>query len=277
MNCHDIMTFNAQIKRGYLPIRSGQVHYRCAGERRAREPPLVLLHQTASSSVMYEALMARLAQRFFIFAPDTPGFGGSDALPGQVTISRYAGVLADCLRRFEIGECLLFGHHSGASIAAQIAHDHPERVQRLVLSGPPLLSRAQLEALVPAVEPLALAPDGGHLAAVWRRIRAKDAAAPVELSQRETILTLVAGARYSEAYEAVFHHDLATVLGRITQPTLVMAGPADPLFASLEPAHRLLLRGSCVVLERGGTYVCDREPDLVARALLHFLESEAPR
>ena len=263
--------------KAYVSTAAGQLHYRVAGTRRPSSRPLVLLHQTASSSAMFEPLMARLADRRWLFAPDMPGFGGSDALPEPASIARFAAVFVEAMDRLEIARCDLFGHHSGASVAVQIAHDHPERVARLALSGPPYLSRAQLERLIPAVTPLVPDEAGAHLASVWRRIRAKDPTAPLELAARETLLTLTAGARYAETYHAVFTHDFAGQLARLEQPTLVMAGPDDTIADSLEPAFAALRQGQLVRLARGGTYVCDREPDLVAATLDHFFsEEESP-
>ena len=265
------------ITRGYVSTSLGQLHYRVAGTRGGGRRPLVLLHQTASSSVMFEPLMERLGPRRFVVAPDTPGFGASDALAEPATIAGYAAALLEALTRLELGVFDLFGHHSGASIAVELAVTRPGRVARLALSGPPYLSKAQLERLVPTVTPLAPDPDGAHLLAVWKRVRAKDPSAPLPLSQREAVLTMVAGERYLEAYRAVFAHVFAGQLTRVTQPTLVMAGPDDTIFDSLEPAFRALQRGEKRVLARGGTYVCDREPDLVAAALTEFFtEEEAP-
>ncbi len=44
----------ARIPQGYVETAAGQLHYRSAGDRTA--PSLLLLHQTASSSAMDEAL-----------------------------------------------------------------------------------------------------------------------------------------------------------------------------------------------------------------------------
>jgi pimeloyl-ACP methyl ester carboxylesterase len=261
------------IERGYVRTAHGQVHFRAAGAWRTGRRPLVLLHQTASSSAMYEPLMTELAPDFWMFAPDTPGFGATEALPGRASIEAYAAVLLQAMDRAEIGECFLFGHHSGASIAAEIAHRAPARVARLALSGPPLLTRAELEAIVPTVCPVKLDEEGAHLLAVWRRIRAKDSSAPLDLLHREAVLNLLAGVRYPEAYEAVFAHDLASRLRGVTCPTLVVVGEEDTIRRSAEPAARLLARGRLVVFPRGGTYVCDREPAMVAGALRDFFTS----
>ena len=218
--------------------------------------------------------MTLLDGEFYLVAPDTPGFGGTDALSERGTIARYAEVLVEALRRLEIERCMLFGHHSGASIAVQIAHREPAFVDRLVLSGPPYLTKSQLEALVPSVSPVTLDEGGSHLSSVWKRIAAKDPTAPLELRHRETVLNLIAGARYPEAYEAVFAHDLGSQLRTIACPTLVVIGPDDTIYASAEPASRLLPRGRLQVFPSGGTYICDREPELVAAALRDFFRGE---
>ena len=222
---------------------------------------------------MFERLMEDLERDVWTFAPDTPGFGGTHALPDKATVPRYAEVIVAAMRAMNIERCHLFGHHSGASIAVQIAHERPELVDRLALCGPPFLSRAQIDKLIPSVCPVEIAPDGGHLAAVWNRIRAKDPTAPLELSHREAVLNLHAGVRYPEAYAAVFDHDLPRQLAGLECPTLVMSGAQDTIAASLEHAYHVLQDGTMTMFPTGGTYICDREPGLVAGALRTFLYS----
>jgi haloalkane dehalogenase len=272
----------ATITRGYANTPIGQVHYRSAGERRPDAPPLVLLHQTPSSSVMFERLMAELAGEVFMIAPDTPGFGGTlapEAVPAgasgqRVSVPFYAEVMLAALHALSIDRCALFGHHSGASIAVAIADARPEVVTRIALSGPPLLTRAELEATIPKVSPSRLEPDGAHLLEVWRRIRAKANDAPIELCHREAVQNLHAGLRYGEAYEAVFAYPLEPALRRLRGPTLVMVGPDDPLRAAAEPAARACSRGRLVLLPAGGAYICDTHPDLVAGALRGLLRAQ---
>src|SRR5215475_6820709 len=52
------------------------IFYREAGPKDA--PTLLLLHGFPSSSRMFEALFARLSDRYHLVAPDYPGFGHSD-------------------------------------------------------------------------------------------------------------------------------------------------------------------------------------------------------
>jgi len=132
------------MRMGYADTPLGQVHYRSAGARDGT--PLLLLHQTASSSAMFEPLMEALGGEFWLLAPDTPGFGGTPRPAEQASIALYARCVRGFLDAMSVSRCMVFGHHTGASIAVQLAHDAPERVLRLALSGPTLLSPAQRSA-----------------------------------------------------------------------------------------------------------------------------------
>ena len=258
------------VRRGYADTPFGQVHYRTAGTR-TDALPLVLFHQTASSSVMYEALMAELAAEVWMFAPDTPGFGGTEAPAERGSIAVYTRTLHAAMQAMEIDRCLVFGHHTGANIAVHLATDAPHVVHRLILSGPPLLTKPQIETLLPTVSPVTLFEDGRHLAAVWARIRKKDPEAPTALSHREAVLNLHAGVRYPEAYDAVFEHDFGERLEQIACPTLVMAGARDTIRSALERAHARIPGAELRALPRGSTYICDTEPALVAGVIRDFL------
>lgn len=256
------------IRNGYAETRWGQVHYRTSGAGRA----LVLLHQTASSSAMYAALMPLLPGR--VIALDTPGFGNSFAPEQPLTIPFCAEVLHAALLDLGLTECDLFGHHTGAAIAVQIAHSTPGFVRRLILSGPPLLSDEQKAMLRAGLKPFVIAEGGAHLTAVWDRLRRRDPTLPIDTVHREALLTLGAAAHAAQTYHAVFAHDFAGQLAALDLPVLVMAGEHDTLRASLEPAHALLRHGSLCVIPNGTTYVCDREPGAVAGIVNEFLSME---
>lgn len=260
---------STDLRKGYADTQFGQIHYRAAGSGPGL--PLVLLHQTASDSVMYEPLMRALATETRLIALDTPGFGGSFALDGPPTVAQWSETLTDALDAMGVAECNLFGHHTGASIAAQIAVDRPGLVRALGLSGPPYLSAEQrARFLATAVYRITPSRDGAHLGAIWQRIFAKEPGVPLALGERETLLTLQAGPRYAPAYEAVFTHDFAALLPRIACPTLVMAGEHDSLRACVEPACRALPNAQMRILPDAGTYVCERQTEAVAALLRAF-------
>ncbi len=269
------MTGPAAIRRGYIDAAAGQVHYREAG-RRGR-PALLLLHQSPSTSAMYELLMRQLADDFHLLAPDTPGFGNSDPLQSgtdPVGIRDYAAVIAQFAAACEITPCFVFGHHTGAAIAVQLEHDFPGTARAMALSGPTLLTDEQRTTLPHRASPIPVAENGAHLQAMWQRIREKDEAAPHGLVQREVLSALAAGPAYLSSYEAVCRQDFAAQLNTIQCPVLVFAGDEDPLYAAVDPTVARLPRGQRADL-RGGerTYVCERQAEAVARLLRDFFQT----
>jgi haloalkane dehalogenase len=257
-------------RRGYLDLAHGQIHYREAG--RADAPLLVLLHQTPSSSAMYEPLIAALAARYRVLAPDTPGFGLSDPLPQGFTIAAAAAALGAAVRQLHDGPACWFGHHTGAALALQLAHDHPQQVTRLALSGPCLLDDALRQRLPTLAASVPIAADGSHLLTLWQRMVAKDAAAPPALWQREVLAAAAAGSAYPEAYRAVVAVDTAAQLRALRCPTLVLAGTLDPLYGQLDAACRLLADGRKAEIPDARSYLCERDTAVVAALLGDFFD-----
>jgi pimeloyl-ACP methyl ester carboxylesterase len=220
---------------------------------------------------MYLRLMPLLAQHFFVLAVDTPGFGNSDPLPGDVSIAAFAEAIYEAVSQDFDPPALVFGHHTGAAIAVQLAFDQPEFVRALALSGPTLLNEAQKEALPSAARTLGIDEQGSHWQAMWQRLRGKDPQADLAIILRETLLAFTCGEYYEASYRAVADQDVARQMTAINCPALVFAGGQDLLRSAVGPSVRLLPRGREAVLpEEAGTYVCDRQPGAVAELLRQF-------
>lgn len=264
------MTPGPPVTRAYLDVYGRQVHYRTAGKPGL--PRLLLLHQSPSSSAMYQALMEQLADRYHVFAPDTPGFGNSDTLPvaqHELQIADYARAIHEFCSALGMTGCYVFGHHTGAAVAVQLEHDYPGTARAMVLSGPTLLTDEQKIALPASVEALPADEQGSHVQAMWQRLRDKDPQAPLSLTQRELLSALACGESYLASYEAVTRQDFSGQLPTIACPVLVFAGDQDPLHGAVQPTLALLQQGHTVDLPGGErTYVCERQADMVA-AILH--------
>lgn len=257
------------IKRGYVPAGRAQIHFRRAGASTA--PLLVLLHQTPSTSAMYEPLMHALADRFDLIALDTPGFGNSDAIDGAFSVAAAGSALAAAVRWIRPGAAYWFGHHTGAALALQVASTHPEQVSRLALSGPCLLDTNLRQRLPQLAAPVPVNADGSHLKVLWERMAAKDPDASAEIRQRETLAGAAAGRTYPEAYSAVVEVDTEAQLRALRCPALVFAGTLDPLYPQLDAAYRLLAQGRKAEIAGARTFVCERQTAEVARLLTDFL------
>lgn len=255
--------------KAYAQLPHGQLHYRywISGE----QPALVLLHQTPSDSEMFAALAPMLAPHFNLFAPDTPGFGMSDGLPAPYQFSDLVDAIAQWLNLLGLNNLLLFGHHTGAALATALAARLPRRIRAVSLCGPTLLTEAQKTMLQTAGNRITAQNDGRHLASLWQRIQRKDTDAPARLVQREMLAGERAGSHWGDTYRAVIEVDTAALLQAIQCPVQVMAGPLDPLHENVAPTLALLKRGVHTELPAdAGTYVCDRQPALLARELTDF-------
>ncbi len=151
------------VRYGYANSAVGQIHYRELG--RGGEP-LILLHKSPSSSVMYMTLMPLLAEAgYWAIAMDTPGFGLSDQLRERPTsLDPYHQGVIDLMDALGISRASFVGHATGASIALEVAGRDPERVDKLIIASCGACEneadrRAALAALRTAVNPV-LWPEG---------------------------------------------------------------------------------------------------------------------
>lgn len=256
------------IRKGYAETSEGQVHYREV--KRVSGTPLVLLHQTASSGMMFEQMMTLLKDDFHTIALDNPGFGASFQPPSGFSIRYISDSLYASLHQLGVESCFIFGHHSGSAIAVQMAHDHPNFIQKMVLSGPPLLNETQINGLKASLKPFAIAEDGSHLTQVWERIRKRDLSLPLDVVHREVVLTQSAREAAQAAFQAVFEQPFQSQLEALEIPILVMAGEHDTLRASLEPAFSILKNGTMKVIPDQGPYICDQNPRAVADIIKEF-------
>ncbi len=257
----------AKISKRYIDGPNGQIHLRVAGN--PANEPVLLLHQTPSSGVMFEALMHEMADDYFLIAPDLPGFGLSDEATEE-SVESYAETLWLTLSA-RFGKAIhIVGHHTGTSIAVEIAANAPNYVASLALSGPALLSEEMKAALPSKAAPFDYDPEGAHLVQMWERIRGKDEGVPLELTQREVRLAIELGDRYLSAYEAVIRYPIEDKLQKLECPCLVFAGTNDILFGAVDPTLALLKNGSRAEIEGAGGYLFDQNPVEVARLLDGF-------
>lgn len=123
-------------------VRSRQVEVG-SGEKvhlleRGAGPPVVLLHGTGNAAGFLLPLLKEL-EGVRAIAPDLPGAGLSDPIdlrrkPYRETAVEWLDGLLDTL---ELDTTTLLGHSGGTVRALWYALAHPDRVERLVLIGPP--------------------------------------------------------------------------------------------------------------------------------------------
>jgi pimeloyl-ACP methyl ester carboxylesterase len=128
------VVFNADYSR-FAEVEGVAVHYQEAGKSSA--PPLLLIHGFASSNLVWSKVLLQLAEAGSrVIAPDLLGYGYSGK-PRQMdyTIASQAKMLIGLLAQLGIARVCLVGSSYGGAVAATIALDHPELVEKLVLVG----------------------------------------------------------------------------------------------------------------------------------------------
>ncbi len=113
------------------------IFYREAGPTDA--PTLVLLHGFPSASHQYAPLMARLADRVHVVAPDYPGFGHSSAPISShdggrfaYTFDHLAEVTEGFLDAVGVKRFFVYVFDFGAPVGFRIATRHPGRIRGVI-------------------------------------------------------------------------------------------------------------------------------------------------
>lgn len=259
------------VRRRFVDGGFGQLHLR-ATQRVAGARPLVCLHATAYSSQSFLPLMAALAGRRQVIAPDAPGYGDSDPAPAPPPITDYAAALVPALEVADAPVTLL-GYHTGAYIAAELAIARPDLVERLVLIGIPYFQaldldawRAKLAARHRLVDRL------DQFDERWRYfVTDRDASVTLRRGFANFVDELKAWPDGWWAHEAMFAYDSDARLPLIPCPTLVI-NPAGHLAPASRAAAALI--PDCVVDEwpHWSGPVLESAPDGIADAVEAWLE-----
>jgi pimeloyl-ACP methyl ester carboxylesterase len=278
----------------YATTPRGLIHYAQAGRG---APPLLLLHATPGSHRAFAQLAPLLAPAFRVIAPDTPGYGNSQALAGDCSIEALAASMIDLLDTLGLARAHVLGLHTGNKIAAAMASGWPDRVDRVVLAGQThslIVDKAQRDSAIhhlvdhyfPRFGP---SVDGVHRVRSWLMAQADVqslwwppqllagadvSAEDVEIAEAMVIDHLLGWRSIVPTYQAIFRFDLAAAMRRIAAPTLVLElRPDDEAhLAAQAPAICAIVPGARgAALQGCDAGVFRRQPERVADAVLPFL------
>lgn len=232
----------------YVQTPSGRLHLRRSGH----DPrPLMVLQSAPGSTEPLGDVIRGLARVRSVVAPDYPGNGDSSKPSGRIDIPRLGAMMLEAADALGLPYIDLWGTHTGALVALEMALQAPQRIGRLILEAPPILP-ADFSADILAHYLPKLVPDrwGLHLQQAWNMRRdmfifwpwyrdSRDAIRPLGLPDLKmlhswTIGLLKSGATYDLSYRAAFEYPSAARLAKTTRPTLITAGPTDMLVEALQ-------------------------------------------
>ena len=216
------------IRKGYVDTSDGQVHYqRCEG---GSGDPIALLHMTSSAANSYDALMGELAGRYPTIAADTVNYGGTFRTDRAPSIPYAASIWLEALDGLGIERFHALGHHTGASIALEMAVQAPERVRSLILSGLVYTTAEENVAFASQfVHENPISDYGTQLIWAWTRVLTTmdGQDLPAEFKHRETVGTLIAGEAWNWGYKAVFEYLPMEQITKIRCPVFLATGELD--------------------------------------------------
>ncbi len=253
--------------------------------------PVVLLHGFPQTGECWRGVAAALAERHRVIVPDLPGFGRSGR-PGSYDARSVAGLLSDFLVAVGAPRATIVGHDWGGSLAFALALEHPERVERLVVTNAPFrkldLKRGFhfLAFNIPALPEVAFRIAGDRIVAFMLRAG----------SARKEVFTDERVRPYLEAYRsddnvssALSYYRTVTravikrrfrpgpatsdMPRRIERPTLIVWGMRDPALppSVLASIERDIPHAKIVRLDDVGHFVPDEAPAELAQAIESFI------
>jgi pimeloyl-ACP methyl ester carboxylesterase len=101
-------------------------------------PPLLLIHGWPQTWYAWRMLMPALAEDFEVMAVDQRGIGLSDKPKDGYDTATLANDVVALMAALGHQRFALYGTDTGMPIAYAVAADHPDRVERLVVSEAPL-------------------------------------------------------------------------------------------------------------------------------------------
>jgi len=223
----------------FVHVDGMRIHYQEFGD--AAAPAVVMIHGYTASVYSWRSSAPMIAGAGYrVVLVDLVGFGYSDKPRHfEYTIEAQARMVTRFMDRLGIGQAVLAGSSYGGAVAATIALDYPERVEKLVLvdavvnddlRSHPILKLCSYPAIGEIITPFV----ANSPALLRRRMATTLSAANHHLITDERIQAVLRPLRAADGHHSLlatsrnWHADrIARDAHLITQPTLIVWGEED--------------------------------------------------
>jgi pimeloyl-ACP methyl ester carboxylesterase len=272
----------------FAQVDGVRVHHQDAGPENG--PAIILIHGFCASTLVWSEVFLPLASAGFrVIAVDLLGHGFSEKpKDGEYTIEAQARMVLRLMDQLGIERATLAGSSYGGAIAASIALDYPERVEKLVLVGSVINNEATKQPLLR----LAGAPFVGNIISpllldsrwmVRRRLKKIFSEGAIQLFDEKRM-----DARHLPLKAASTHHAILQSLRRwkaerierdahlIKQPTLLIWGEQDndtPLRLG-KHLHDSMPDARLIIFRRCGHLPQEEYPQEFAELVKGFVNKE---
>lgn len=260
-----------------MNVNGYNIRYKEFGKRENKH--ILFIHGLGSSSDRWMDIPEALSRYHHAIALDLLGFGGSDAPQIEYTINRFREFILEFMRALAIDDdkSTLIGHSLGGYIAAEIAIQNRNCVNRLVL----IDSSGMLKKPTPLLEEyLDAATSASHdkVKRVFEQLAAqKWRVLPILVDLFIDRLNRVPGAKH--AFESAYRDSTSTQIGldRVRQikglPTLIIWGRNDNLipFEHSRLFREAIQDANLEIIEDAGHTPFAEKPAIVCEILREFL------
>src|SRR5687767_860571 len=268
----------------FVNVDGARVHFQEFGD--ASKPTILLIHGYTASLYVWKTTAPMFADAgFHVIAVDLLGFGYSEKPSWfDYAINSQARMVARFMNRLGIGRATIVGSSYGGAVAATVALDYPERVEKLVLVDTvcndnlkkhPILKLASIRGLGEAITPFLV--DSRRFQR--RRMRGTLARANHQLITDERVESILRPLTAADAHHSLLATSRAWSASRIEedahtiyQPTLLIWGEDDKVIP-LEDGHTLhdaILNSRLVVLKDCGHVPQEEKSGLFTELVAEF-------
>jgi pimeloyl-ACP methyl ester carboxylesterase len=213
-----------EIQSKTIKVGGLDVHYYTAGQGE----PLVVIHGGGGDARTWLKNISELSQKYTVYAPDLPGYGGSQPLNGNYYIPELSEFLGGFAGKLGLDTFYLVGHSMGGGVALDFALKSPRKIKKLVLISSLCLGReiafwVRLMSIPAFIKSL-----GAVTLAVLRSIKwLVEHLNPAEFIMPLSPASMTVGGNITTFKQQTLV--LENRLGEIAVPTLLVWGARDPI------------------------------------------------
>lgn len=256
------------MKRAYIDLSHGQMHYRHAG---SGDDFIIMLHMSGSSSDEYDVTGNILSEKYNVYAVDMFGFGNSDRSEHYLSFVEHRDSIIEFMDAMGIQKARFVGNLVGSNISVHLAAAYPDRVRAIALFHPcynPDPEYFKRSRFGPVFAPIPLADDGSHLKEVWAR-SAKYGESKEATDARAVCLHKAGDWGEALHWALCEDEDFDGTLRRVTVPARAF-GYEKSSHKNVELGSKLMEKGEYEFLPNASPYFFRATPELAAEKLLEF-------
>ena len=275
----------------FAQVDGARVHYQEFGD--ISNPTLILIHGYTASLYVWKTVAPMLADEgFHVVALDLLGFGYSEKPSWfDYSITSQARMVARLMNRLGIGRATIIGSSYGGAVAATLALDYAERVEKLVLidtvcndtlKNHPVLKLAAIPGVGEALAPFLID------SRAYQRHRMRGTLAPAnhDLITDERVEGILRPLTAADAHHALlttsrnWHADrIEQDAYLINQPTLIIWGEDDKVIPVDDgyKLHESILNSRLVILRNCGHVPQEEKSDVFTELVAEFCHDRKGR